>query len=892
MESVRDFTQNTTLHGVRYIGASHAPFRRFMWLIFVLACLTGVILQIIDRVGYFYERPIAVNVKINYNQTLDFPAVTICNQNAFRATKASETHRYRLIELLFSTTGTISLQQLEQFNATDLSLEELYTSLAHTKEDFIISCVWKNGNCSHEDFEMILTDHGVCYIFKKKKQDMLVSSSGVDSGLRVTLNVEQYEYMTGPHDAAGIKILLHDSREMPFVHELGQAVPTGTHAFVGVKFMTIENLPKPYGECDTKKLSHTDFYTTEECYLDCLVDLAHKTCGCRDIYMPDQKGSIPVCTLGAYYSCLVDLKAEFSKSLREDCGCPVPCYFAIYDPSVSYASISNHLVNKLLTSSEATELVEKFENASEITSKMDKDTFGFFQSIAETFYDKFTQLKEVISSIANCLANQRNVTENVVTEMTDVYTVKDRIYRYQDYSIEKNFLRGREAMEERTLKNVANAYAEFALVNKRRIERLATENNTDYSSRFELYQLILDSLTVRKKIAEKARENITLLLSSFISGTPIFDYKFEDLPRAHNPYIVPKPLMNYSMHHNHYMLKYVPTLNSSDFDLMDTVLSMFIDQATIAYENRTVNDTELNYVYERFQYACRTFMFSKSVVYSQGIELPTRVIQERITSFKNEWSSFNANIVDLRQNLNALVTLLSNITTNILPNMEQIIALMKNYTDSSEGNLMNLAHVFLSNETKLLVNILRIFFQEVQTRGQQINDLTNLLNKPVKNIWTTIITDEDSIEYYNYTDNALFLRNISVVLDEWTGKINELHELDVRQHVFNKDEDFLIANDGVTVHLEKFKNDIVVDGKFLKQNFLQLDIFYRQLSYEYISQHKAYDFFALICDIGGAMGLFIGASMLTIVEIIDLFLIQLPIFKRKEDKMKNDIALT
>jgi hypothetical protein len=45
-------------------------------------------------------------------------------------------------------------------------------------------------------------------------------------------------------------------------------------------------------------------------------------------------------------------------------------------------------------------------------------------------------------------------------------------------------------------------------------------------------------------------------------------------------------------------------------------------------------------------------------------------------------------------------------------------------------------------------------------------------------------------------------------------------------------------------------------------------------------------------DIGGAMGLFIGASMLTIVEIIDLFLIQLPIFKRKEDKMKNDIALT
>ena len=42
----------------------------------------------------------------------------------------------------------------------------------------LCSCVWKNGNCSHDDFDMILTDHGVCFIFKKKTRDMLVSSSG------------------------------------------------------------------------------------------------------------------------------------------------------------------------------------------------------------------------------------------------------------------------------------------------------------------------------------------------------------------------------------------------------------------------------------------------------------------------------------------------------------------------------------------------------------------------------------------------------------------------------------------------------------------------------------------------------------------------------------------
>ena len=45
--------------------------------------------------------------------------------------------------------------------------------------------------------------------------------------------------MPGPHDAAGIKMLLHDSRETPSVHSLGQAVATGTHGLVGVKYLLV-----------------------------------------------------------------------------------------------------------------------------------------------------------------------------------------------------------------------------------------------------------------------------------------------------------------------------------------------------------------------------------------------------------------------------------------------------------------------------------------------------------------------------------------------------------------------------------------------------------------------------------------------------------------------------
>ncbi|XP_025774680.1 acid-sensing ion channel 2 [Puma concolor] len=54
-----------------------------------------------------------------------------------------------------------------------------------------------------------------------------------------------------------------------------------------------------------------------------------------------------------------------------------------------------------------------------------------------------------------------------------------------------------------------------------------------------------------------------------------------------------------------------------------------------------------------------------------------------------------------------------------------------------------------------------------------------------------------------------------------------------------------------------------------QENILVLDIFFEALNYETIEQKKAYEVAALLGDIGGQMGLFIGASILTILELFD-----------------------
>ncbi|XP_067832776.1 acid-sensing ion channel 1B isoform X4 [Heptranchias perlo] len=56
---------------------------------------------------------------------------------------------------------------------------------------------------------------------------------------------------------------------------------------------------------------------------------------------------------------------------------------------------------------------------------------------------------------------------------------------------------------------------------------------------------------------------------------------------------------------------------------------------------------------------------------------------------------------------------------------------------------------------------------------------------------------------------------------------------------------------------------------YIGENILVLDIFFEALNYETIEQKKAYEVAGLLGDIGGQMGLFIGASLLTILELFD-----------------------
>ena len=57
----------------------------------------------------------------------------------------------------------------------------------------------------------------------------------------------------------------------------------------------------------------------------------------------------------------------------------------------------------------------------------------------------------------------------------------------------------------------------------------------------------------------------------------------------------------------------------------------------------------------------------------------------------------------------------------------------------------------------------------------------------------------------------------------------------------------------------------------LSKELAFVDIFYSELSYVDIQTTPAYDFLTLVCDIGGALGLILGGTLLTIVEFLQFF---------------------
>ncbi|XP_064643335.1 uncharacterized protein LOC135497392 isoform X2 [Lineus longissimus] len=895
-----EFTQNTTFHGIRYVTERRTLIiRRLLWLLLICTCSGIMVFQIVDRIIFYCRFPVTVNVEINFNKTIRFPAVAICNQNAFRITEAARLGYLNLLEEIYNEKPDKQekLDNLTRNNYSQVNFEDLYLPTAHLKEDMIVRCFWDGSPCSHENFTMILTDHGVCYAFNgDQAHPLYISDTGTEHGLRLTVNVEQYEYMHGPHDSAGLKVLLYDTDEVPLVYELGQAVATGTHTFIGVKVLVMKYLPGPHGNCSgSNVLEHFPVYSETGCKLECMKDFYEKRCGCRMFYMPQKDGVPPVCNLGQYFSCVLNAKEEFNHPGKDICKCPLPCSTTIYEPNFSYSATSNFDVDTMLKIVDTDALLERYINARDTAHKVEDRYFEVDSTIinaAATTADDIEKMLYV--EFKSLLDGNVAALKDILDSMDYICKRKATMYAFQEFVVRKNFLRGVMAMDERTFSQVSLNYFDFIFKCEHQVRTLLKTNDT--ATRNMIYSLLKIDIDARRLLTQNALQNITDAKDAYANGVPIFEYQFVvegvQKEKEEGRIIVPKVLLHTAVsRENSYSLYY---LNRTFTDLQSLIyiyhnLSSILEDAYL--ENR-FNGGLFMELAANFTLLSKMFFGSRSNTLAEVIEFPVEQMQERIEHFRKLTEDFNKIYFDMKLNLESLVNKCRDIRDTVWPKYSSALKQARDYLNNQTTGKTPIAKVLINTDVKNHITQLDLFFNEVRTRSQTLYDNWSKFKHATFRIWKTILDDVDSKPYYEYANTSWGVLSYTNVTNETTKLYEHVRDhYDLRTVMGNRDNSFFRAFEKMSDDFQEYISANKLDTNFYKENFLQMDVFYRKLSYELVEQQKAYDIFALLCDIGGSMGLFVGASALTVFEVIDVFAYHLckKAAPKKESKKKKNL---
>lgn len=73
---------------------------------------------------------------------------------------------------------------------------------------------------------------------------------------------------------------------------------------------------------------------------------------------------------------------------------------------------------------------------------------------------------------------------------------------------------------------------------------------------------------------------------------------------------------------------------------------------------------------------------------------------------------------------------------------------------------------------------------------------------------------------------------------------------------------------GNNIYLKVASESHKIKPDYLKDNYLELNVFFTTMNIMKSTEHPAYTVLALLCDIGGAFGLMLGATILTIIQLL------------------------
>lgn len=370
--------KKSSIYAVSQVGHAESPYRKILWVIVLAAGLFGCGYEIYRFLVLYFQYPVVVNLQVENERSLEFPAVTICNLNRMRK-------KYEICLERDTFTTNCSLSQGD--DASDIAISERinkasclgdsnvvtdinfrnriaftakYSQLdlssrqrfGHQFKDLIRSCSFNGEPCTWDYFSYFQSlKYGNCYSFNRFSIEgdivLKTSSVGVMSGLELTLNFDPENYLPVT-SSVGARIIIHDPRDDPSPEEEGMNISPGFETTLAMKQRSVSRLPAPYkdhcvhyGEDKAVRGNNRN-----ECVKFCIQEDNYARCSCTDPALPSFKKYRHCNMTDTNETCCLNSAFNHMAIDGLPCNCPLPCFSTAYDVRLSTAlwpSESNYL---------------------------------------------------------------------------------------------------------------------------------------------------------------------------------------------------------------------------------------------------------------------------------------------------------------------------------------------------------------------------------------------------------------------------------------------------------------------------------------------------------------------------------------------------------------------
>ena len=355
---------NSTSHAIPNIARTNNRCLQLIWLVCFLIATAACLYLNVKAILNYLDFNTITNIRIDNEIPMRFPAVTICNLDAYETESGfefAEEKKKKYLKFHEEDKQTdfkyfsYDLEDMKYsviFLAIDPSLNDSYRkSFSLSAEQKILNCRFNLNGCNiSTNFRWFFNSiYGSCFSIRNLG---VSTKAGSINGLSLMIYMPPVNNFLSTHK--GVRIFIHNES----MTTNGFSVPVGQETEIAMRKSVSNRQPLPYSDCISDLDSYDSFftrffsqnnltYTQKDCFDYCFQRKVVEICKCYDLAFSLLTYNQPPCMNTTQNKCVVSFYSKFfSNEYKENCtkDCPENCNrisYNVFTSSSNFPTLNN-----------------------------------------------------------------------------------------------------------------------------------------------------------------------------------------------------------------------------------------------------------------------------------------------------------------------------------------------------------------------------------------------------------------------------------------------------------------------------------------------------------------------------------------------------------------------